>query len=63
MDYGYIDVKKSAKIPPVPIKIHFTYQLISCDLRRFRLSPLVQMFMKLMQIHLSKKNENKITRG
>ena len=61
MKYGCIDGKKSAKMPPVPIKIHFTYQFISRDLRRFRPSPLVQMFVMSMKIALLKKKGKKIS--
>ena len=49
MKYASIDVKKSAKMPPVPIKIHFTQQLISRDLRRFRPSHLIRMFTGLLR--------------
>ena len=47
MKYASIDVKKSAQMPPIPIKIHFTQQLVSRDLRRFRPSPFARMFMRL----------------
>ena len=63
MKCGCIDVKKSAKMPPVPIKIHFTYQFISRDLRRFRPSPLVQMFVRSMQVALLKKKKQKSHAG
>ena len=63
MKHGCIDGKKSAKMPPVPIKIHFTYQFISRDLRRFRPSPLVQMFVGLMQIASSKAKRKKSHAG
>ena len=55
MKYGSIDVKESAKMHPVPIKIHFTEQLISRDLRGFRPSPLVRMFMRLVRFDSRRK--------
>ena len=54
-----IDVKKSTKMPRIPIKIHLTQQLISRDLRRFRHFCLVRMFMRLVSsVSRRKKREN-----
>ena len=63
MEYGPIDVENAAKTPLVPIKEHFTYRLISRDLGRFRTSPLVQMFMRLVPFAVPKTLKKSPMRG
>ena len=49
MKYASIDANTSAKMHPVPLKIHFAYQLIPRDLTLFRPSPLVRVLMRLVR--------------
>lgn len=46
VDYEPTDMWKAAKIPPVPIKVHFTEQSIPRDVGYFRNCPLEPRWME-----------------
>ena len=62
--YGSVDEQNEAKMPDVPMKVHFTEELSFRDLGRFRPSPLGQTLMGLVRfVWRRKKRGNRSIRG